>query len=123
MVLKLHGNPNSTCTKRAQVVFIELGIPYELVPVDYSTHENKMPEYVVIHPFGRVPYLDDDGFTIYESRAIARYIALKYGGIGKLIPDPRDLRKTALFEQAASIETTSFDAQAFELLYQLVFNP
>ncbi|KAI0701449.1 glutathione S-transferase [Cerioporus squamosus] len=113
MVLKLHGVVHlSTCTWRARVVLEELNVPYEFVPIDFANREHKSPAFVAIQPFGQVPYLDDDGFKLYESRAIARYVALKYGGIGKLIPDPFDYEKTALFEQAASVELCDFDAIA-----------
>lgn len=51
-------------------------------------------------PFGLTPYLDDDGFVVYESRAICKYIARKYAGQGvKLIPAEGDCEGYGLFEQ------------------------
>ncbi|TFK88859.1 glutathione S-transferase [Polyporus arcularius HHB13444] len=123
MVLKLHGAQEATCTKRVLTVLEELNVPYELVVVDYATDAHKSPAFRAVQPFGQFPYLDDDGFTLYESRAIARYLALKYGGIGTLIPDPADLAKTALFEQAASVEQSNFDAFAVPLAYENIRKP
>ena len=123
MVLKLHGNPNSTCTKRVVTVLTELNIPYELVVVDFAKGEHKAPAFTAVQPWGQVPYLDDDGFKLFESRAICRYLAVKYGGIGKLIPDPADVQKTALFDQGASIEQSNFDPYASGLAYEIVFKP
>ncbi|KAI0644282.1 glutathione S-transferase [Trametes meyenii] len=123
MVLKLYGNPHSTCTNRVRTVLEELSVPYELVVIDFGKGEHKAPEFVAVQPFGQVPYLDDDGFKVYESRAIARYIALKYGGIGKLIPAQSDVKKTALFEQAASVELTNFDPSASALAFENIFKP
>ncbi|KAI8974567.1 glutathione S-transferase [Trametes punicea] len=123
MVLKLYGNPVSTCTNRVRTVLEELNVPYELVTIDFSKGEHKAPAFTAIQPFGQVPYIDDDGFKLYESRAIARYIALKYGGIGKLIPDPKDVQKYALFEQAASIELSNFDVFAAGLAWENLFKP
>ncbi|KAI0351894.1 glutathione S-transferase [Trametes cingulata] len=123
MVLKIYGNVLSTCTNRVRVVLEELGVPYEIVNVDFAKQEHKAPEFTAVQPFGQVPYIDDDGFKLFESRAIARYIALKYGGIGKLIPDPKDIQKTALFEQAASIELSNFDPFAAGLAAENIFKP
>lgn len=113
----------STCTKRVRLILEELGLKYEFVSVDFSKGEHKAPAYVAKQPFGQLPYLDDDGFTLYESRAIARYLALKYGGIGKLIPEPSDLQKVALFEQAASVELSNFDPIAHSLTLENIFKP
>ena len=123
MVLKLYGNPHSTCTNRVRTVLEELSVPYELVLIDFAKGEHQTPEFVAVQPFGQVPYIDDDGFQLFESRAICRYVALKYGGIGKLMPDPSDVQKTALFEQAASVETSNFDPAASGLAHENVFNP
>ncbi|KAH9889014.1 glutathione S-transferase [Cubamyces lactineus] len=123
MVLTIHGNVMSTCTNRVRTVCEELGVPYEVVPVDFSKGEHKAPEFTAVQPFGQVPYLDDDGFKLFESRAMARYIALKYGGVGKLIPDPKDVQKTALFEQAASIELSNFDPYVSGLARENIFKP
>lgn len=61
---------------------------------------------------------EEDGFKVYESRAIARYLVAKYGK-GKLIPT--DLKELALFEQAASIEQNNFDPYASGIGAEKVF--
>ncbi|KAG6810036.1 hypothetical protein H0H92_013626 [Tricholoma furcatifolium] len=69
-----------------------------------------------------MPYIDDDGFILYESRAICRYIALKYADQGtKLIPT--DLKGIALFEQAASIELSNFSDLVERAVHENYFKP
>ncbi|TFK45770.1 glutathione S-transferase [Heliocybe sulcata] len=117
MVLQLVGNPYSTCTRRVAVVCKELNIPYELTVIDLSKGEQKSPEFLAKQPFGQIPYIDDDGFVLFESRAIARYLATKAGSA--LIP--KDLKAQAKFEQAASIELSNFDAFASAIAAEKVF--
>ncbi|KAF7972954.1 hypothetical protein HWV62_34235 [Athelia sp. TMB] len=122
MVLKLYGSPMSTCTKRVAVVLHEKNVPFEMHPIDFSKGEHKSPEYKAKQPFGQVPYLDDDGFIVYESRAIGRYIAAKYASQGTpLVPASSDLKATALFEQAASVEQANFDPPASGIAAERVF--
>jgi hypothetical protein len=60
---------------------------------------------------------DDDGFIVYESRAIGRYIAAKYSSKGTpLIPS--ELKAKAKFEEAASVETAHFDPPGSVLCYE-----
>lgn len=66
--------------------------------------QHKSPEYLKMQPFGKIPVLEDDGLLIYESRAIAKYLASKYGN-GKLCPSPADdAGKFAIFEQVCKGE-------------------
>ena len=70
--------------------------------------------------------MDTDGFTLYESRAICRYLAQKYekDGNRKLLPSPsQDPKAYALFEQAASVEVTNFDPYASGAVFEIVFKP
>ncbi|THH27556.1 hypothetical protein EUX98_g6628 [Antrodiella citrinella] len=122
MVLQIHGSPGSTCTRRVGVVCEELGIPYELVVVNLAKGEQKAPAFLEHQPFGVVPYIvDDDGYELYESRAVVRYLAAKYNS--PLFPKPSDLQKWAKFEQAASIEQSNFDVYAAGLAAERVFRP
>ncbi|KAK0469403.1 glutathione S-transferase [Desarmillaria tabescens] len=123
MVLELYGSPYSTCTKRVAAVLHEKKVPFEFCLVNLATGEHKTPSYLEKHPFGVVPYIDDDGFILYESRAISRYIALKYESQGtKLIPTD-DLKKIALFEQAASVEQSSFDPYVTTVGMEKIIKP
>jgi len=69
-----------------------------------------------------MPSKDDDGFILYESRAIARYIIKKYSNQGpQLIPT--EPQAEALFEQAASIEVFNFTSFVAPIVAERVFKP
>ncbi|KAJ6535288.1 glutathione S-transferase [Mycena vulgaris] len=115
MVLKLYSvtNAGGGCGIVAMVL-AEKQIPFELVLVDMAKKDHKTPEYLAKHPFGQVPMIDDDGFVLYESRAICRYLAEKYAGQGTALL-PTTLKGKALFEQAASIEFANFYPQILKI--------
>ncbi|KAI9573209.1 glutathione S-transferase [Boletus coccyginus] len=121
MVLKIYGYARSTYTRLVALICKEKGIPYELVTVDLGKRENKSAEFIKNQPFGQVPYIDDDGFILFESRAIARYLIKKYPNQGTTGLIPTDPKEEALFEQAASVEASNFDAYAAPLAYEKVF--
>ncbi len=101
MVLILHGVAGSTCTRRARTALYEKGVEFQLNHIDVFSGVHKTAEYrAKLQPFGKIPVLEDDGFFIYESRAIAKYIAAKYEGKGtKLMPVAGELKEYGLFEQ------------------------
>ncbi|QRV78843.1 glutathione S-transferase [Ceratobasidium sp. AG-Ba] len=123
--IKIHGHVMSTCTRRVATVCNELGLKYEIVTVDITKGANKAPDYTEsMHPFGLVPVLEDtDGTKIYESRAIARYLVVKYGKDSGLIPPTSDVKAYGLFEQAASIEYSAFDPFAGGLARERIYYP
>ena len=103
MVLKIHGAKGSTCTQRVLTTLYEKNVPYEFVAINFSVGDHKSEKHMQLHPFGKVPVLDDDGFILFESRAIAKYIAAKYASQGTpLLPAESDLKAYALFEQVRS---------------------
>ncbi|KAM6490637.1 glutathione S-transferase [Amanita muscaria] len=117
MVLKLYGTPRANWTVLVGAVLYETNVPFELVLVDMvKKKEHKLPE---LKGLTRIKIQDDDGFILYESRAISRYIIAKHGGQGpELIP--KDLKKNALFEQAASSEAANFSPSALAIFFEKV---
>nr|GAT50866.1 predicted protein [Mycena chlorophos] len=109
MVVKLYGAPLSTCTRRVATILHELQIPFELIFVDVRSGNNKTEAYKKNQPFGMIPYIDDNGFILFESRAIGRYLAAMYPRHDLI---PNDAKKNALFEQAAAVEQANFDPSA-----------
>jgi glutathione S-transferase len=57
----------------------ELGLSYEQVDVGGPFGGNDQPEYLELNPTGLVPTIIDDGFVLWESNAIVRYLAARYG--------------------------------------------
>lgn len=72
MVLKLYGSAMST--SRVLVTILEKELPYEFILIDIAKGDQKSEEYRKLQPFGKVPVLDDDGFLMFESRAICKYL-------------------------------------------------
>ncbi|PKK75875.1 glutathione S-transferase [Rhizophagus irregularis] len=122
MTITVFGHPASTCTLVVLHNLKELGLSYEFVKPS-SFEEIKTPEYIATkHPFGRIPSLSDDGFHIYESRAIIRYLINKYQGTKtSTILIPSDVHKAALVDQFISVETSYYSPHLSKLVYQLVF--
>jgi len=119
--VQLYGSHLSTCTQRVEVVLKEKGVPYEFHPIDMRAGEHKTEEWLEKQPFGQVPYLEDGNFTLFESRAIGRYISVKYPFSGTRLVPFANLTYNAKFEQAASIELQDFDPYASGLLMELVY--
>jgi glutathione S-transferase len=57
MAFKLHGAPPSTYTRIVALIAKERNIPYEFVPINFRTSEQKQPTYLEHQPFGQVPYI------------------------------------------------------------------
>jgi glutathione S-transferase len=116
-MLMIHGNPMSTCTRKVLMTLAETNTPHELKVVDFTKGEHKGEAHVRRQPFGRIPAMEDDGFEMFESRAICRYVARKASS--PLIPT--DLRAYAKMEQWISIEASEFTPNAMKLIYEHVF--
>src|SRR5688572_4699538 len=91
-MLKIWGRVNSVNVKKALWATEELGLKYERVNAGMEHGVTKTPEYLKMNPNSLVPTIDDDGFVLWESHSIVRYLAAKHG-MGRLCP--ADLRARA----------------------------
>src|SRR3970040_1761800 len=91
-MLKIWGRTNSVNVKKALRAAEELGLKYERIDAGMQFGVVDTPEYRKLNPNGLVPTIEDDGVVLWESHAIVRYLAAKYGA-GTLCPT--DLRERA----------------------------
>ena len=78
-MLKFFYSPGA-CSLAAHIVLQESGEPYEAIRIDLSKGEQRTPEYLRIHPLGRVPVLlFEDGEPLAENTAILPYLGKRFG--------------------------------------------
>src|SRR5437868_8574364 len=92
-MIKIWGRNTSVNVQKVMWAIGELGLQHERIDVGGSFGKNNEPDYLAKNPNALVPTLEeDDGFVLWESNAIVRYLAAKYGA-GKL--QPADLHERA----------------------------
>ncbi|XP_013174099.1 PREDICTED: glutathione S-transferase D7-like isoform X1 [Papilio xuthus] len=74
-----------------------LGLDVELVLINIMEGEQKKPEFIKMNPQHTVPTIDDNGFILWESRAIMAYLVNAYGADDALYPN--DAQQRAIVDQ------------------------
>ncbi|NBU33722.1 hypothetical protein EB118_06045 [bacterium] len=85
--LVLYGNEKAMCTQKVLILLETLNLKYTFRNIDLQKGEQKSPEYLKLQPFGKVPAIQYGDDTIFESRAILRYIAANNQEIDDLLGD------------------------------------
>ena len=78
MSLRIWGRLSSINVQKVVWTAREVGVQFERLDVGGAFGGNKTPEYLRMNPNGKIPLIDDDGFLLWESNAIARYLASRY---------------------------------------------
>lgn len=88
-MLKVWGRTSSVNVQKVLWCCEELGLPYERVgSAEGPAGGTDAPEYLSMNPNGLVPTVSDDGFTLWESNTIVRYLVHKYGTGTLVAEDP-----------------------------------
>jgi len=94
----VHSVPGSPFGRAVLTTLEEKSVSYRLAPVESGTL--RVEPHASRHPFGRVPVLEHDGFLLYETQAILRYL-------DRVIPNPEltppDIRAAARMDQVLNI--------------------
>lgn len=116
--MKIHGHPWSINTRKVLAALAEKGQEAELSLVMLPKGEQRLPGHVALHPFAKVPVLDDEGFLLYESVAINRYLEQKFPRSALI---PTDERGAALVSQWLSVCDSYFAPHAGPLIVETLF--
>lgn len=95
MMLIIYGADFSTPSNKVRYAANFLGLEYEYRKMNLREGEHLKPEFKKLHPATKIPVIDDDGFVLFESNAIIKYLA------DKAPSDlyPRDIKQRALVDQ------------------------
>ncbi|TIT38367.1 MAG: glutathione S-transferase family protein, partial [Mesorhizobium sp.] len=105
----LYGADYSVYVRIVRLALEEKGIDYELVPVDIFAATGTPGWYFDHHPFGRIPAFEHDGFRLYETSAIARYVDEAFDGPAL---QPQEARSRATMNQIIGM----LDAYAYRAM-------
>ena len=90
--MKLYGALLSPYVRKVAVFATEKGIPYDFVQGSPGSPD---PAFVAASPFGKIPAIEDDGFTLADSTAIALYLDARYPQV-PLVPEDPQMRGRAM---------------------------
>lgn len=92
----VYGADYSVYVRIVRLALEEKGVDYDLVPVDVFAADGVPGWYLEYHPFGRIPAFEHDGFRLFETSAIARYVDEGFAGPAL---QPTDARARATMNQ------------------------
>lgn len=117
----IYGPDYSTYVRTTRLAHEEKGVAYDLVPVDILSGEAVKPPHSDRHPFGKVPAYEHDGFTLYETPAIIRYVDQVFDGPSLV---PSDARHAARMTQVVSImESYGYPCLLGTIVWQRIVVP
>ncbi len=93
--LRIYGAAYSVYTRIARLVLEECAVPYVLMEIDIFAKDDLPPDYLIRHPFSKIPVLEQGDFRLFETDAIAQYLVASFGG-GSLLPDDPTRRARCL---------------------------
>jgi len=104
-MLVIWGRSNSVNVQKVLWCCEEMSVEYKRIDAGAAFGVVNTPEYRNLNPNRLVPTIDDDGFILWESNAVVRYLAAKHAA-GSLWPD--DLRIRASADQWMDWQQTTF---------------
>ena len=116
-MLKLYGADLSSPSNKVRFVANSLGLEYEYIQVKLRDGEHRKPEFLKINPVGKIPVIDDDGFILFESGAIVKYLCVKHNSALY----PKNLRKQALVDQWSDFATIHIGGAMSKVLFNRIF--
>jgi glutathione S-transferase len=118
-MLIIYGANLSAPANKIRFVANALGLEYEYQKVNLRQGENKQDWFLKLHPAGKIPVIDDDGFVLFESNAIIKYLAQKH----KSVLYPSGLKERAAVDQWMDFVSLHIGAAMGRVLYNRVFAP
>ena len=121
-MIKIWGRNTSSNVQKAMWAVGELKLEHQRIDVGGAFGKNKEPAYLAMNPNGLVPTLEEeDGFLLWESNSIVRYLAGKHDKSGVL--EPKDPKQRALASQWMDWQLSVAGPAIFHAFWGLIRTP
>ena len=121
MTVVLHGPGYSSYARTARLALEEKGVAYELNEVDILTGKGHEPAHLARQPWGKVPAFEHDGFALFETFAITRYVDEAFPGPAL---QPVNVQSRARMTQICDIvDNYGYGAMVGKVFWQAVVVP
>lgn len=121
MTVKIWARRSSSSAQKVFWTLAELDVPHLQIDAGRSFGVTDTPEYLAKNPNGLIPTLEeDDGFVLWESHAIVRYLAAKHGS-GSFWPE--DFRRRADADRWMDWATTTATPAINPIFVRLILKP
>jgi len=118
-MLTIYGSDLSGPAIKVRLTASILGIQHKWQPLNLREGEHKQEWFLKINPVGKIPAIDDDGFRLFESNAICKYLCDKNNS--SLYP--KDVQKRATIEQWIDYATLHIGSNFMPIVYNRLFAP
>lgn len=119
-MLKIIGRKTSSNVQKVLWACAEMGVKFERQDAGMRFGVTNTPEYIAMNPNKLVPTIIEDGFVLWESNSIVRYLAQKHG-MGTLCPS--DLKVRASAERWMDWQLTTLGPAFTPMFHGLVRTP
>ena len=120
-MIKIWGRTTSSNVQKVMWAVGEMRLPHERIDIGGPFGKNREPAYLAMNPNGLVPTLEEeDGFLLWESNTIVRYLAAKHKAA---VLEPVDLRKRALAGKWMDWQLSVAAPAIFECFWGLIRTP
>lgn len=118
-MLKIYGADLSTPANKVRFTANYMKLEYEYVQVKIREGDHRKEEFLKINPVGKIPAIDDDGFTLFESSAICRYLAQK--NASELYS--KDIKEQAVIDSWNDFSSVHILGAMGKILFNRIFAP
>ncbi|KAF7272767.1 glutathione S-transferase D1-like [Rhynchophorus ferrugineus] len=119
MTIDFYYLPGSAPCRSVLLTAKALGLDLNLKLTNLQAGEHLTPEFLKINPQHTIPTIDDNGFSLWESRAIMGYLVNAYGKDDSLYP--KDAKKRALVDQRLYFDIGTLYARFADYYYPVFF--
>ena len=118
---RLFGADYSAYVRIVRLALAEKQVDYELVPVDVFAEGGPPASYLERQPFGRIPAFEHEGFRLYETTAITRYVDDAFPGAALQPAEPR--LRAAMNQIVGIVDSYAYRTLVWDLYVETVSKP